>query len=253
MKISIVINCDTRPERSNNEEMFRGVVDREFLTDGVTNKINLFAGFDIEVITYIDEHEPVKEFYFTDTIAVRKHTDEVSFNDWNYIRALQLATGDYIFHFDQDVAAFTISTQPIQDIINTLEQVDYVSYPSHWSPRPVYDETFDHVWVSTRFFACKRETLDLHEIIKCLKNYDYWCATYPVNRKCHWLEHILGSISKYKGKGVYYPPLEFQKFILYTWENYHKGTLKMLNEMNFEEVYKWVSTKNYHYPNNLTI
>jgi hypothetical protein len=265
--ISCVINVDTRPENLENKEMFHGVVSRDFIIDGVINKVNLFKGLDAEIIVFVDEHEPLtdKELIqlkaLTTTLVIRKHNRKFedndnfpAFNDFNYIQAIAQARGKYIFHFDGDVAAFAISPEPIQEIIDLLEKYDYVSYPSLWSPDPVHDASFQgKYWASTRFFACKRETFNIGEIIKCQLDYDYWTKTYPMPRICHWLEHIIASHAWHKGKGVYYPPVDFSRFILFTWENYHKYTLQRLNSQSFEDVRKWVATRNFHYPNNLTI
>lgn len=264
MLISCVINVDSRPENDTNTQMFNGVVSRDFLVEGIINKKNIFKDFDTEIIVYLDMHEYVDEKTLdsmrnlADTLIIRKHNkrfedikDFAAFNDFNYIQALSQARGKYIFHFDGDVAAFTISPEPINEIINLLETYDYISYPSYWSPNPVEDASFENrYWISTRFFACKRSTLDFTEIIKCQLDYDYWKEKYKRPRLCHWTEHILHDLSK---KGVYYPPIEFDKFILFTWENYHKYTLQRLNNHSFEEVRKWVETKIFHYPNNLTI
>lgn len=265
--ISVVVNVDSRTENDKNKEMFRGVVSRDFLVDGIMNKRKLFDGFDIELICFLDEHEPVDEKTISemrelcDTLIIRKHNkrfednNECSFfNDLNYLQSLFCARGDYIFHFDGDVAAFTESKEPIDEIINLLEKYDYVSYPSMWSPNPVDDSSFGgKYWCSTRFFACKRSTINFGEVLKCQLDYDYWKSTYPVPRLCHWTEHILSSISWNTGKGVYYPPIDINKFILFTWENYEKYVLKRLNYQTFEQVRDWVKTKHYHYPCNLTI
>lgn len=250
MKISIVINSDTRTgfeyDISNAESTFNGCVSVDFILYNIENKRKFFEGFDVEIIMFIDEHIKIPAYVLEqingipDVLVIRKHTNETNFNDWNYIKALQLATGDYIAHFDQDTAAFTSTPKVIEGMINLLEQVDYVSYPSYWSPYPVHDDSFDHVWASTRMFMCKRETLDFPEIIKCQNDYDYWCSTYPVNRKCHWLEHILGSISKYKGKGVFYPPMELDLYTIFSWGSYRKGTLQKLNNMSYEDVIKHI-------------
>jgi hypothetical protein len=265
--LSVVINVDTRQENLTNQQMFNGVVSRDFLAEGVINKRKLFDGFDAEFIVFVDEHEPLSETELSelkkvsDTLIIRKHNKRfedieqfAAFNDLNYLQALFQTRGEYIFHFDADVAAFAISKEPIQEMINQLENVDYISYPSLWSPNPVEDASFGgRYWVSTRYFCCKRSTINFSEILKCQLDYDYWKETYPVPRLCHWTEHLLSSIAWNKGKGVYYPPVRFDKFILFTWENYHKGTLPMLNNKTFEEVNNWVCSKVFHYPNNLTI
>jgi len=265
--ISCIINVDTRPENDHNKEMFNGCVSRDFLYDGVKNKRNLFKGFDAEFICFLDEHEPLTEKEVAelrsvcDTLIIRKHNKRFegqenfsAFNDLNYLAAISQARGKYLFHFDADVAAFTISPDPIQEQIDLLEKYDYVSYPSLWSPNPVDDESFGgKYWVSTRYFCCKRETINISEVLKCQLDYDYWKETYPVPRLCHWTEHILSSISHHKGKGVYYPPLDVGRFILFTWENYHQYTLQRLNNQTFEEVNNWVCKNHYHYPCNLTI
>jgi len=265
--LSIIINADTRPERNQNKEMFNGVVDRDFLTDGIRNKIKFFEGFDKEIILFIDEHENVPRETLDEireivnVLVIRKHNkrfgdmvDFAAFNDYNYLQALFMARGEYVFHFDGDVAAFTSSPEPINEMIKMLDIYDYVSYPSYWSPLPVVDNSFDHVWCSTRFFACKRETLDYSEILKCMLDYDYWCATYPVNRKCAWLEHWLGSISKYKGKGVFYPKIDEEKYLIFVWETYEKWTLRRLNLLPYEDVKQFVlNNGGIFYPCNLKI
>lgn len=256
--ISVVINADTRNENSNAEHMFGGCVNDDFLVGGIVNKISFVEGFSKEIILHVDEHnEPSPNIVYqlsgmVDNIQFRKHTNEHLFNDNNYLRALQQAQGDYIMHFDQDTAAFAPNDEAIHRMIDLLEDYDYISYPSHWAPLPVHDESFDHVWCSTRFFLCKRETLDFPEISKCLYDYEYWCKTYPVNRKCHWLEHILGSISKYKGKGVYYPPINLYECAIFCWGNYKKGTLDQLNKMSYEEIKDFIYNHGgIQYPNNI--
>lgn len=267
LEISCVINVDTRSENYHNQEMFRGVVSRDFLVEGVYNKVKLFDGFEKEIIVFVDEHEPLEEKTLAsmrkicDTLIIRKHNKKfedidnfAAFNDFNYIQALSQCRGKYIFHFDGDVAAFTESPEPIKEYLALLEQYDYVSYPSIWSPNPVSDESFGgKYWVSTRFFCCKRSTINISEIIKCQLDYDYWKETYPVPRLCHWTEHLLSSIAWNKGNGVYYPPLNFERLILFTWENYEQYILQRLNNQTFEEVNQWVCSRDFHYPNNLTI
>lgn len=254
--ISIVINCDTRPEKTNADRMFSGVCNTDFLTDGIRNKQKFFEGFDFETIVFIDEHIPVEEKILAeireiaDTVVIREHTSEPLFNDINYFSALALARGEYIAKFDQDSAAFTSSKEPILKIINLLENVDYVSYPSHWSPRAVSDDSFNYDWASTRFFMCKRSTIDFTELIKC-RDYDYWRTTYPVSRVCPWTEHWLGSIAKFKGKGVFYPPMDIDNYCIFSWSSYSKYTLRRLNNLTYSEIRQWLNHHPILYPNDV--
>lgn len=238
--------------------MFDGCKSADFLTEGIINKRAFFSGFDTEVIVYVDEHTkmptPILDRLqvLADCVVIRKHTNETNFNDWNYYRALSLASGDIICHFDQDSAAFTSGKKSIENLIELLETYDYISYPSYWSPLPVYDDSFDHTWVSTRFFMCRRSALDFDEIIKCQKNYDYWCENYPVARKCHWLEHIIGSIAKYRNQKIFYPPLS-PNYTIFSWDKYVSGVLPALNERSYEEVINYVNgCGGIHYPCDVT-
>lgn len=263
LDISIVVNVDSRAENPANKEMFNGVVSRDFLVDNLINKRNLFKGFNFELICFLDLHEEVDEKTIShmreicDTLIIRKHdkrfedTDVFSgFNDLNYMQALFHARGKYIFHFDGDVSAFTESQEPIKEYIKLLDEYDFVSYPSAWSPNPVVDDSFQGIfWVSTRFFCCKRNILDFTELMKCQLDYDYWKEKYPRTRLCHWLEHLLHDCTE---KRVFYPPLNFERFILFTWETYAQYILQRLNNQPFEEVNAWVCSKPFFYPNNLS-
>lgn len=250
-KISIVINADTREGFTNTEtsasRMFNGCRNMDFLIDGVRNKIKFFEGFDREVILFIDEHEKLPDGVtdilnkMVNTLYIRKHTSEPGFNDRNYIRALELATGNVIAHFDQDCAAYARKRADVpHQFIELLGLYDYISYPSKHSPAPVEDESFDHWWVSTRFFMCKREILDFPEIKKCLDDAEHTFSKYPANRQCHWTEHILGLISKYKGKGVYYLPMEPDLYSIFCWSRYKTGTFAKLHGMHHHEVRNYI-------------
>jgi hypothetical protein len=255
MKISIVINVDTRPKNDTfGGSNMLGCVNEDFLIAGIQNKIKFFDGFEKEVIVFVDEHQELDSGYFRwmnkwcDVVCIRKHTSENNFNDWNYLRGLQLASGDVIAHFDQDVAAFASSPFNLRELFQHLDANDFVSYPSYWSPLPVIDNSFDHTWVSTRFFMCKRNSLDFAEIIKCQKDYDYWCEKYPVARKCHWLEHIIGSVAKYRYQKILYPPLS-PDYTIFSWDKYVSGVLPRLNQMSYEEVVNYVNgCGGIHYP-----
>jgi hypothetical protein len=253
--ISIIINCDTRSGFKDHETsagaMFNGCRSVDFLLEGVKNKIKFFEGFNKEVIVHIDEHETTPSEVISelrliaDTVLIRKHTDEPKFNDNSYVRAMQLASGDIIAKFDSDCAAFTSSPDHIKYLIELLDDYKYVSYPSHWSPEAVHDPTFNYRWVSTRFFLCKRETLNFPEIRKCLDDYEYFCNTYKPSRVCPWTEHALGLIAN---SSVLYPPIELEKYSIFCWGKYRTGTLKMLNEMNYEGVKEFIKQRGIDYP-----
>lgn len=244
--ISIIVNIDSRPERNNDNGLSKGVVDRDFITEGIHNKIKFFQDFSTELIVFIDQHDsiPDEDIKYLravcDTLVIRKHTDEHSFNDWNYIRGLQLASGKYVCHFDMDVSAFSAGKECIQELIDLLETHTYVSYPSHWSPEATHDENYNYRWCSTRFFMCKREALNFTEIIKCLTDYDYFCQTYKPSRVNPWTEHFLGLIAN---SNVIYPPIDYNKLLIFTWGRYEKGVLNKLNEQHYEGVKNWALSK----------
>lgn len=259
--ISVVINVDTRKPKTEQTGLFGGCIHKDFLDAGVFNKIKFFDGFDIETIVYVDEHEPLEEKTYQylkslcDIVCVRKHTSEPGFNDWNYQRALRLATGDIICHFDGDVVGFTNGKEAIQKLINLTNQFPFVSYPSPNSPLPAHDTTFDYTWASTRFFMCKREALDLTELDRMQRDYEYCYNQYPASRKEHWTEHLLGLMAKYKwNSGVYYPPIRYDELMIWCWDNYDDYILNRLNSQTYDEVKQFVLSRGgIFYPNNLRI
>lgn len=256
--LSVVINADTRSEKDEQTGLFNGAVNNDFLTDGVFNKIQFFKGFDIETILFIDKHNEIPEktleyiHSICDTVVIRKHTHEESFNDYNYLAALQLARGEYVAHFDQDTAAFTSSPDIINKMISCLEQVKFVSYPSYWSPNAVDDPTFGgRMWASTRFFMCKRETLRFDELRECIREPNYAYDKYgDVPRRCNWLEHFLTLTN---GNSVFYPPMEIDSYTIFSWGKYEKWTLRRLNEQPYEDIRKWLDIHPIVYPNDINL
>jgi hypothetical protein len=249
MKISVCINVDTRDgfegESSTAEHMFEGCRSADFLVAGVLNKMKFFDGFDKEIILHVDEHNTLPNEILcrlreiTDTLVVRKHTHEISFNDWTYLRTLQLATGDIICHVDQDTACYTDSKDYVQELIDSLEGFRFVSYPSHWTPHPVHDDSFQNkFWASTRFFLCKKETLKLDELAKCIEEPEWMYAKYGDSpRRCNWTEHYLAKIND---NDVYYPPIQLHRGAIFSWASYKTGTLNMLNNAAYEGVKQWI-------------
>jgi len=243
--ISIVINCDTRPQNDEIGQMFNGTVSRDYLVDGVINKVKFFDGYDKEVILYVDQHEKVPAEIIdavskmVDTLVIRNHTHEINFNEWNYHRALSLATGDIVCHVDQDTACFRSGKEYVDELLSYLSEYKFVSYPSHWTPAPVHDDSFGGMWwASTRFFICHRHTLKLDEWKKCIIDPEWMYEKYGDSpRRCNWSEHYLGKIN---GNSVFYPPVELHKGAIFSWSRYRTGTLKVLNDLDYELVKQWI-------------
>lgn len=258
MKISIVINVDTRPQNDSfGGSNMLGCVNEDFLIEGVRNKINFFSGFEKEVIVYVDEHNKLDSGYFRwlnsncDTVIVRKHTGEHGFNDNNYVRALQMASGDIVWHWDADSVAFSASKKDVQKYIDLLNEHTVVSYPHWFSPNPDVNDSYDYWWASTRCFLCKRDFLDFNEIKRCLADNDYLYYKYPASIRNPWLEHIIGLHAKYGGNGVFYPPLDFGNVLIFSWSRYKTGLLKELNNMSYEQAVEWQKNHPMHFPNDI--
>lgn len=263
-KISIVINLDSRPGFMGDSSeklggVYSGTRSIDYFTDGVLNKIKFFDGYEKEVTVFIDIHEPLPEVTekellsmqregIIDNLVFNKHTKTYlgmkiypKFMDINYLNAMILSRGKYLAHFDGDMAAFINDGSVISQWLGWLKtgKYDYISYPSRWSPRPVNDPDFDYDWVSTRFFICEREIIDYTEILKCLRSNDYLYGKYgEKKRKCPWMEHILSIIGG--PAKVFYPPMEPNRYALFSWGQYHSGILKKLNEMPYEKVIEYV-------------
>lgn len=262
-KISIVINLDSRPGFMEQEfsvtKMFDGARSLDFFTEGIKNKIKFFDGHDLEITVFIDVHEPVPvatqnellELHkqgIIDNLVFNRHIESFQdreyfgkYNDLNFLNALVLSRGEYVCHFDGDMAAFTADSGVIDQFIQWIDsgQYDYISYSSPWSPSPDIDKSWDYFWASTRFFFCKREIFDYTEIVKCLKSPDYLYGKYgEKHRRCPWLEHILGIMA---GPGrVFYPPLNFERYLIFAWSHYVSGVFGKLNQMSYTEVLKYV-------------
>ncbi len=256
-KISLVINLDTRPENSSENGLSKGVIDRDFLDYGIENKRLFLKGFDFETIAYIDQHEENNEsinsyvYEQCDTVVIRKHTQEHSFNDYNYLRALYMASGDIVIHVDQDTAMFTSGKEYVEELIDHLYDYKFVSYPSHWSPRPVIDESFGkRTWASTRFFICKRKTLNFDVLRNCIEEPEWAYKQFGDSpRRCNWLEHFL---SLANNDSVYYPQINLDKGAIFSWGSYEKYTLRRLNELPYNEVVDFINQHGgIQYPNDI--
>lgn len=248
--ISVILNIDTRPLRNEATGLFNGTVSRDYLLHGLRNKKKFMDGFDCEFIVYVDEHESIpNEMYRQlrdecDVLVLSRHIrhyrgidNYTRFNDINYIQALSLARGEWVMHFDQDVAAFTASPHEITSLMAAIAsgQYKFVSLPSVNTPNPVHDPSFgDKWWASTRFFICQRESIDITALEHAIRDPEWAYATYGRTPRINpWTEHFLTLIA---GHSVYYPPVELDKWAVFPWAHYKEGTLEKLNDMPYGEV-----------------
>lgn len=266
--ISIVINCDTRPgcgadvstTGDHGEGSLHGVRSWDFLTDGVTNKLNFFRGQEVELILFIDQHEPLPLFVedrihhicrnLPAKVICRENPRRI--NRWNemlYIEALKLATGDYIAHFDGDCAAFRSETDPVNVIEDHLGMLDarppvgakFVCQPTTLTP-----EEHGMDWASTRFFICKGSWLNLDEAERCVTDEAYRIGKYGHTPA---LEHVFGKMAG--ETGVFYPPANWDRYMVFSWSRYHRGLLAKLNTMPYEQVRDYILDCGIHGPNDV--
>ena len=269
--ISIVINLDTRPESATTDTALKGMRSSDFLIDGVLNKKEFFKDHSTEIILYVDYHEPIPSDILMCIMDMldRNDIDSVTFNghreyfngnhyypknnDLNYLMAIAQARGDYVVHFDADEMAFLNDKSVVDEWLQSLDtnKYDYISYPSNASPRAVWDPAFDYVWASTRFLMFKRDTFQYDEILKCLSSSEYLYGKYGNrNKKCPWFEHIISLIGG--GNRVWYPPIEYDRCIIFTWKTYKQGSIARLRNMSYEDVKRFVlSQGGIRYPNDV--
>jgi hypothetical protein len=251
--ISVVINCDNRSGYLTSSAgsdygkySLQGVRSVDFLTHGVRQKINYFRGHDIQCILYIDKHDNLDSHLFygieemvllcgNNSKVIFKEHERTSYkwNDKIYIEALKLAEGDYVVHFDQDCNAYrTDESNVINQYFEWLETYKYVCQP--WDG--IGDEMFH---ASTRFFICKKETLEQAFREDLLTN-----PLRGSHNPC--LEFSLGLVA---GKGsVLYPPRDDNNYLVFSWATYKSGTLKKLNNLPYGKVKEYILSCGLHGP-----
>jgi len=270
--ISVVINLDTRAgwlEDYSKEDAGRtgpankGTRSLDYLMDGVENKRRFFHELPLEIVLYIDVHEPLPDHVLAylhrqlnekkiDVLCFSRHRETLEGNlclyhsDLAYVDALSLARGNYVAHFDADMAAFSVDSAPIREWLDMLdrEEHDFICYPSKFSPRTTNDPAFDYMWASTRFFLCLRSRIsDNEEIRHCLRDPDYLYRTYGERKmRTPWTEHILGLMADRSngGHGVWYPPMDAMRYLIFSWTCYYVGILGKLNALPYVAVRKQV-------------
>lgn len=247
--ISVIFNADTRPVCPQFEGMWKGVRSRDFIGDqALYMRKNFFRGHDIELIGYVDEHEPLTSEEYRvlhdhcDVTVVQKHTKKYrgadpfnAFNDVNYLHALSLARGEYVCHMDQDMALYTDDPSIVGSMLQELENHKFICYPSPHSPNPCVAPNYDgKFWASTRFFLCKRETLILDDLERGIRDNQWFFAKYgtpPVVNP--WTESFIAQMADYK---VYYPPVELDRWVAFPWHSYQDGTIMKLNSLPYSGV-----------------
>lgn len=246
--ISIVINGDSRPAKTEAGQMSDGIRSEDLLVDSVINKQRFFADFEIETILHLDEHQKVSDETLRslrelcDCVVIRKHSKHykgadpfTGFNDINYLHALSLARGSHIAHFDMDMAAFTRGQEQVEKLFHQLTDFSYVCYPSAASPKCVDDPSFGtHIWASTRFFLCEKDTINLTELEQAIWEPQTLYIKYGhPSRICPWTEHHLGVACK---SSVYYPPLS-KDLLIFPFHTYKEGTMAKLCSMSYDDIY----------------
>lgn len=250
--ISVIINADSRKGYLSEDKTFIGMYASggqegcrsiDFLIDGVRNKMDFFREHDRQCILYVDKHEEIPDEIFKEMqdlvdsygnnskLIIRSHNRaKHRWYDYIYIEALKEADGDYVVHFDTDTAAFrTDDSAIVEKYLHWLDNgYKYVCYPTEKQPNNDY-------WASTRFFICKKETLNIEEIENCIHN-EYLAKNYGRISYDPWpcvLEHTIGLMVK-EGE-VLYPPRNDKEYIIFCWSTYFRGTLKKLMNMPVEQ------------------
>lgn len=246
--LSVVINADTRAgflQSARGEEWgnksLHGVRSVDFLIDGVRQKMNFFRGYDTQCILYVDQHLPLSFELINEIesmvssygnnskfILLEHDRNKPRWNDYIYLEALKLAEGNFVVHFDQDCNAYRTDDCDIirRYLLWLNNQYKFVCQP--WDG---IGDVMHHA--STRFFICKKETLNFPLIEKSI----HINPLMGKNNPC--LESTLGLLS---GEGnVLYPDREDDKYVIFSWATYNNGTLRRLNRRTYEEVKKYVT------------
>lgn len=250
--ISVLINMDTRPVHPEFQGMWNGVRSRDFISAAaIINKRKFFEGYPIEICCHVDCHEDLtnKEFdvlyAHADAVTVRRHSKHYrgfepfnAFNDVNYLQTFAMARGDYVAHFDQDVAAFKGS----KDVLDWMfEQIDsgaykFVCYPSPHSPHPCVAPNYEgKFWASTRFFLTKRDSIKLDDLERAIRDNKWFFEKYgtpPVVNP--WTEAFLSQMNDWS---VIYPPVVLHQWAVFPWTRYKDGTLEKMNGLSYPQIH----------------
>lgn len=252
--ISVIINADTRSGYLKSElgegwgkVSLQGARSVDFLTEGIRQKIKFFNGYDIQCVLIIDKHEYISPELMEEIKSIvipcgnnsqvifKEHNrTDYKWNDKLYIESLKYAEGDYVCHIDQDCNTFK------EDGYDVIKQyIEWLNNGYKYICQPwdgIGDEMFH---ASTRFFICKKETLDEAFKEDLLIN--------PLRGKhSPCLEFALGYVA---GMGtVLYPPRNDENYLVFSWATYCAGTLKALNQMPYKQVKERILSLGLHGP-----
>ncbi len=234
--ISLVINCDSRVGYKNEvstvgdfgQGSLQGVRSTDLLTHGVQQKINFFRGYDIQVILYIDRHEDISQDVMDEiesTVHACSNNSKIIFKENDRTKYKWNDRIYYVCHMDGDANCYRTDECDIVDrYVDWLDTYKYVCQPWDGVGNEMYH-------ASTRFFICKRETLESAFKTDLLAN-PYMGKHSPC------LEFALGY---HAGEGnVLYPQREDENYIVFSWARYYQGTLAMLNKMHPSDVLEYI-------------
>lgn len=246
--LGILINADTRPGVADKETFIgrfgegslQGARSYDFLIDGVEAWSRYFRGVDHEITVVVDEVEPlpnkIRDQIPADRVVVTKFRKDIPrFNDHLYLYSLQEMKGyEHLVHADFDCVGFRSKDSSI--VHQYFEWLDSGQYKFICQPTPLTYEEHQMDHASTRFFICRNESLDIPELCRLLDD-SYKAKKHPgIHLPC--LEHIIGAEA---GKGlVYYPPLNLNDHVIFSWVKYHSGLLRGLNQLEYNDVREYV-------------
>lgn len=271
--ISIVINADTRPGQDadmntvgdHGSGSLQGVRSWDFLTELPKTVHKFFKNERHMVLLDIDIHEPVSEEVMEKFLEMhqegwfmwRECRSDHSLDRWNdriYLSSLQWAASiedehpeewtrtdeRYIVHLDQDCAIFR---HPDNDIVDRYLKWLDEGYKFICQSTDLPRAEHGMWWASTRFFICKRETLDFETLWKVLEDRNSIFNKYPWEGSLPWqpcLEHSLGVMAGQDK--VLYPPREDspEGYTVLSWVRYYKGLLKLMNDSPYAKVQEFV-------------
>lgn len=251
MKLSHIVTADTRTGwladsckiGEYGKVNLEGCRSVDFITEATIARQRFLESplvDEVETIICIDVHEPIPSWVYERLFEISNCyvvTDQHDrhrhrWNDYIYIHALRQATGDLVAKWDGDCIGYR---HPDFDVLTYY--FDFLSNGAAYvcQQTKLIPEVEPMWWASTRFFLCRRETLDLDEAARCIDD-DYRRAKYGP-KHCPCLEHCLGLMC---GERVIYPPEKNSDFIVWNWVQYYLNCIPKLNNMPYADILQYV-------------